>query len=145
MVVKQLPLPSDDLPWTEIGNEFARNVGTTRETGGAWFKNILHRALWLKGKGGVRHVCRSCENTDENENWDHFWRCAKLEPTWKKFIEVANTTMGEDHFGMSRACIFLGIDGSGHALKGTLGLLHKLIWKFIIIDVTKKSKDNKPR
>ena len=37
--------------------------GTPRDTG-AWFKNILHRALWLKGKGGVRHVCQSCENPD---------------------------------------------------------------------------------
>ena len=49
--------------------------------------------------------------------------------------------MGEYHTGHSQACIYLGVDGSGESIQGTLGLLHKLIWKFIIMDFTKASKE----
>ena len=69
------------------------------------------------------------------------WQCPKLKPTWDKFIQLANMTMGAHHTGHSQACIYLGIDGSGESIQGTLGLLHKLIWKFIIMDFTKASKE----
>ena len=128
-----------NLPWLGIGKEFARNIGTTRDTG-SWFKNILHRALWLK-EGGARHKCSICADQYSLENWDHLWQCPKLKPTWDKFIQLANTTMGDQHTGHSQACIYLGVDGSGESLQGTLGLLHKLIWKFIIMDFTKASKE----
>ena len=111
-----------DLPWLSIGKEFARNIGTTRDTG-SWFKNILHRALWLKGKGGARHKCSICADQESMENWDHMWQCPKLKPTWDKFIQLANMTMGAHHTGHSQACIYLGIDGSGESIQGTLGLL----------------------
>ena len=106
---------------------------TTRDTG-SWFKNILHRALWLKGKGEARHKCSICADQNSIENWDHLWQCPKLKPTWDKFIQLANTTMGDHHTGHSQACIYLGVDGSGESIQGTLGLLHKLIWIFIIMD-----------
>ena len=127
-----------DLPWANIGREFARNVGTTRDTG-SWFRNILHRALWLKAKGGAQHTCTACADRDSRENWDHFWRCKTWRPTWQKFIDLANLMEGEYHAGHSAACLYLGIDGTGDAFKGTLGLLHKLIWKFVIMDFTKAS------
>ena len=129
-----------NLPWMSIGKEFARNVGTTRDTG-SWFKNILHRSLWLKAKSGVQHKCSICADQDSIENWDHLWRCPKLKPIWDKFIQLANTTMGEDHMGHSPACIYLGVDGSGESIQGTLALLHKLIWKFIIMEFTKSNKE----
>ena len=127
-----------ELPWASIGGEFARNVGTTRDTG-SWFRNILHRALWLKAKGGARHACSACADQNERENWEHFWRCKTWKPTWQKFVDLANELEGEHHAGHTEACIYLGIDGTGEAFKGTLGLLHKLVWKFIIMEFTKAS------
>ena len=64
----------------------ATNLGTPRDTS-AWFKNILHRAFILRGKRETHHNCTACGA--HNEDWDHFWRCDKFQPTWKRFIKVA--------------------------------------------------------
>ena len=75
-------------------------VGTTRDTG-SWYRNILRRALWLKGKGEARHKCSICDDRDSVENWDHLWQYPKLKPTWDKLIQLANTTTGDYHTGHS--------------------------------------------
>ena len=90
-------------------------------------------------KGGARHACSVCADQNERENWEHFWRCRTWRPTWQKFVDLANELEGEHHAGHTEACIYLGIDGTGEAFKGTLGLLHKLVWKFIIMEFTKAS------
>ena len=56
-------------------------------------------------------------------------------------MQLANTTMGDHHTGHSQACIYLGVDGTGESIQGTLGLLHKLVLKFIIMEFTKASKE----
>ena len=80
-------------PWREIGKELSTNLGTPKDTS-AWFKNILHRAFLLKGKQREHHNCTACG--EHNEDWDHFWRCEKFQPTWKRFIDLANATNDDE-------------------------------------------------
>ena len=129
------------LPWREIGKELSTNLGTPKDTS-AWFKNILHRAFLLKGKQREHHNCTACG--EHNEDWDHFWRCEKFQPTWKRFIDLANATDDdEEAHEYSEELIYLGVRKDNKSIKGSLALLHKLIWKFILIDFTGASIEGK--
>ena len=71
---QHLPDYQQEIPWKEIGQQFATNAGTTRDTG-SWFKNILHRAMYLRARRGAPHTCLACAS-NALEDWSHFWRCA---------------------------------------------------------------------
>ena len=99
-------------------------MGTPRDTS-AWFKNILHRAFLLKGKQVEHHNCTACG--EHNEDWDHFWRCKKFQPTWKRFIDLASATKDEEdaHDYMAQM-IYLGVRKDNKTIKGSLALLHTI-------------------
>ena len=72
-----------DIPWRAIGENVSKGIGTNRDTS-SWFKNILHRALYLKGKGGQDTACGACHQ--ENEDWLHLWQCPVWKPTWTQLF-----------------------------------------------------------
>ena len=132
-----------DIPWTAIGHNIARGLGSNRDTS-SWFKNILHRALYLKGKGGQDTACSACHQ--ENEDWLHLWRCPVWRLTWTGFVQDINEILppiqGKDRALMGPCFVYLGLldeDTTPHTLPCSLALLHAIIWKFIIIELTKKS------
>ena len=134
-----------DIPWRAIGGNIAKGLGSNRDTS-SWFKNILHRALYLKGKGGQDTACSACHQ--ENEDWLHLWQCPVWEPIWQKLTrnvnEIIPEMQGMERVMMGPAFIYLGImdeDTTPHALPISLALLHAIIWKFIILELYKKSQN----
>ena len=133
-----------EIPWRAIGENLTRGLGTNRDTS-SWFKNILHRALYLKGKGGQNTACSACHQ--ENEDWIHLWKCPVWTPTWRVIIEDFNELLppiqGIKRVRMSPEFIYLGlidIEFTPHVLPIGLSLLHSILWKFMIIELYKLSQ-----
>ena len=109
-----------EIPWRQISGNLVHGIGTKKDTG-PWFKNILHRNMRLDGNytKARRVPCKSCGKG--HENWDHFWKCKKYRPIWKKLCKLMNdTTEGETeekiHRHYSRKWIYLGIKKDGNAI-----------------------------
>ena len=138
---QHLPEYLQEIPWKEIGRQLATNAGTTRDTG-SWFKNILHRSMYLRARRGARHTCLACD-TNALEDWSHFWRCPTFFPVWSKLLYTANDATEQDRYEMTAQFVYLGIDMDGGSIKGTLALLHKIVWKFIILEWMKASQEHR--
>ena len=138
---QHLPEYHQEIPWKEIGRQLATNAGTTRDTG-SWFKNILHRSMYLRARRGARHTCLACD-TNAPEDWSHFWRCPTFFPVWSKLLYTANDATEQDRYEMTAQFVYLGIDMDGGSIKGTLALLHKIVWKFIILEWMKASQEHR--
>ena len=128
-----------DIPWRAIGENLSQGLGTNRDTS-SWFKNIVHRALYLRGKGGQNTACSACHQ--ENEDWIHLWQCPIWEPTWRHFIKDINTILppiqGRERALFSPSFVYLGIldeDSTPHALPMSLALMHSILWKYIIMEL----------
>ena len=76
-----------EIPWRKIGRNIAHGIGTKKDTS-SWYKNILHRAMYLKGITTTTRTirCTSCGRSHEDLN--HFWKCPKYKPIWKKLINL---------------------------------------------------------
>ena len=138
---QHLPEYHQEIPWKEIGRQLATNAGTTRDTG-SWFKNILHRSMYLRARRGAPHTCLACD-TNAPEDWSHFWRCPTFFPVWSKLLYTANDATEQDRYEMTAQFVYLGIDMDGGSIKGTLALLHKIVWKFIILEWMKASQEHR--
>ena len=137
-----------EIPWRQISGNLVHGIGTKKDTG-PWIKNILHRNMRLDGNytKARRVPCKSCGKG--HENWDHFWKCKKYRPIWKKLCKPMNdTTEGETeekiHRHYSRKWIYLGIKKDGNAISRGQALLHMIAWKFIIQKHTKSAIDGIP-
>ena len=83
------------MPWRQISGNLVYGIGTNKDTG-SWFKNILHnrnlrlyrRELYTRAR---KVPCKSCGK--EHKNWDqHFWKCKKYRPIWRKLSKLINDT-----------------------------------------------------
>ena len=133
------------IPWRAIGENITKGLGTNRDTS-SWFKNILHRALYLKGRGGQKAACSACHQ--ENEDWIHLWRCPVWKRHWEIIIgdinEILPPVLGRERAKVGPDFIYLGIldeDTTPHALPSSLALLHAIIWKYIIMEIFKASQN----
>ena len=112
-------------------------IGTKKDTG-PWFKNILHRNMRLDGNytKARRVPCKSCGK--EHEKWDHFWKCKKYRPIWRKLCKLMNdTTEGETeektHRHYSRKWIYFLYSASAVSLRVITVIRKKAIYHNIII------------
>ena len=133
------------IPWRAIAENITKGLGTNRDTS-SWFKNILHRALYLKGKGGQKAACSACYQ--ENEDWIHLWRCPIWARHWEIIIEDINKMLppiqGTERVKVGPDFIYLGIideDTTPHVLPSSLALLHAIIWKYVIMELYKVSQN----
>ena len=133
------------LPWRAIGENITRGLGTNRDTS-SWFKNIVHRALYLKGVGGQNNACSACHQ--EQDNWIHLWQCPVWAGIWIPMIEDINRILppiqGKPRARMGPEFVYLGVldeDTTPHALPISLSLFHSIVWKFIIQDLYKISQE----
>ena len=131
------------MPWRAIGENIAYyGIGTNRDTS-SWFKNIVHRGLYLKSLGGQDEPCGACRGA--RDSWSHLWNCPTFEPLWLKMVELANTLLPHDRGNPPARCcpkfVFLGVLENGHTLPRSLALLHMLIWKFVIQDLVSKGQE----
>ena len=134
-----------NIPWRAIGENLSQGLGTNRDTS-SWFKNILHRALYLRGKGGQDTACSACHQ--ENEDWLHLWQCPVWETIWRQFINDVNEILppiqGKERARFGPSFIYLGIldeDSTPHALPKSLALMHTILWKYIIMELYKVSNN----
>ena len=129
------------MPWRAIGENLVQGIGTNRDTS-SWFKNILHRGLYLKSLGGQDEPCGACRSA--RDTWAHLWSCPTFEPLWSNMVELVNTLLPHDRGSpQARYCpkfVFLGVLENGHTLPRSLALLHMLMWKFVIQDLMSKSQ-----
>ena len=127
---KRLKLETE-IPWREIGRNIAHGIGTKKDTS-SWFKNILHRAMFMYLKGittTTRTIrCTSCGRS--HEDWNHFWKCPKYKPIWKKLINLMNETEIAEESGKThdytQEWVYLGIRKDGKALNRGHALMHML-------------------
>ena len=98
--------------------------------------------MYLRARRGARHTCLACD-TNALEDWSHFWRCPTFFPVWSKLLYTANDATEQDRYEMTAQFVYLGIDMDGGTIEGTLALLHKIVWKFIILEWMKASQENR--
>ena len=143
---KRLKLETE-IPWREIGRNIAHGIGTKKDTG-SWFKNILHRAMYLKGITTTTRTIRCTSCGRSHEDWNHFWKCPKYKPIWKKLINLMNETEIAEESGKThdytQEWVYLGIRKDGKALNRGHALMHMITWKYIIIAHTKASLEGIP-
>ena len=131
-----------EIPWRAVGDNLAYGIGTNRDTS-CWFKNILHRGLWLKGSRDSTVRCAICNAAQDN--WAHLWECPVWAPMWQSFVDFTNELLPR----MNRAppamfspeFVYLGVMRDGHVLPRSLSLLHSLMWKFQIQDMYQRSQN----
>ena len=130
------------MPWPAIGENLAKGIGTNKDTS-SWFKNILHRGLYLKSLGGQDEPCGACRGA--RDTWAHLWCCPTFEPLWSNMVELANTLLphegGKPQASYCAKFVFLGVLENGHTLPRSMALLHMLMWKFVIQDLMQKNQN----
>ena len=74
------------------------------------------------------------------------WQCPVWKLTWEGLIKDINEILppiqGMERVMMGPCFVYLGLideDTTPHTLPSSLALLHAIIWKFIIIELTRKS------
>ena len=136
-----------EITWRKIGRNIAHGIGTKKDTS-SWFKNILHRAMYLKGITTTTRTIRCTSCGRSHEDWNHFWKCPKYKPIWKKLINLMNETEIAEESGKThdytQEWVYLGIRKDGKALNRGHALMHMLTWKYIIIAHTKASIEGIP-
>ena len=128
--------------WEEYGRSYGGRLATNKDN---WphFKYILHRKLVLRcfcpsESGSDR--CRCCGRARETHN--HLVRCHVLWEVWKPFRRLSNSIW--KHNNISNELIFLAITSSGELLPHSLLVLHRIMWKIVIIALTQAEFDNIP-
>jgi len=105
----------------------AHGIGTKKDTS-SWFKNILHRAMYLKGITTTTRTIRCTSCGRSHEDWNHFWKCPKYKPIWKKLINLMNETTIAEESGKThdytQEWVYLGIRKDGKALNRGHALMH---------------------
>ena len=120
--------------WGDIGLQYGGQVMSPKD----WmphFKNVLHRAFRTKGKDG----CRVCSRVMPNgarpcivrEDLQHFVLC----PSIKGHFEKLEALAGVSHAAL-RFRLFALLE-SGRSAEPGIVCLHKILWKFILIRLTK--------
>ena len=123
------------IDWVEYARTYTNPLLTNKDK---WshFKYILNRKLVLRSfcpseNGSER--CRCCGRARETHS--HLLRCHKLWEVWKVFRRFSNSIW--KHNDISNELIFLGVTKSGNLLPQGLMVLHKIMWKMVIIALTK--------
>ena len=124
--------------WRELGLAFQGGLLTPRDYT-SYYKNILHRGLFLRVKqtGGDRR-CRCCGLVDER--FAHLPLCCKIRPfVWLPFVILAKAApacYGLKGASVCQSLILLGTTAEGRLLPRGLLALWIVIWKFVILRFT---------
>merc|ERR1712070_428234 len=72
--------------------------------------------------------CTSCGRS--HEDWNHFWKCPKYKPIWKKLINLMNEREIAEESGKThdytQEWVYLGIRKDGKALNRGHALMHMI-------------------
>ena len=104
--------------------------------------------MYLKGITTTTRTIRCTSCGRSHEDWNHFWKCPKYKPIWKKLINLMNETEIAEESGKThdytQERVYLGMRKDGKALNRGHALMHMLTWKYIIIAHTKASIEGIP-
>ena len=105
------------------------------------YKYILCRRLVLRSfcpsdTGGSR--CRCCGQARETHN--HLLRCHVLWGIWKPLRRLTSELWKRVHIGVE--FVYLGVNAEGDIMPAGLLALHRIMWKMIIIAITKVEFEN---
>ena len=145
MIAWRLRIPTR-IPWRELGLAFQGGLLTPRDYA-SYYKNILHRALFLRVKqsGGDR-MCRCCGLREEH--FAHLPVCHVLRRgVWLRLVALAKAAP-ESH-GLKSASaglsfVLLGTTVEGRLLPPGLLAFWLILWKFVIIRFTQVELENAP-
>ena len=131
-----------EIDWAAYGRSYASRLTTNNDIW-AHFKNILHRRLVVRAHcpsdtGSSR--CRCCG--DARETHTHLVRCRVLWEVWKVFRRLANAVW--KHNNISNELVFLGVTEQGELLPPGLLALHRVMWKIVMIALTRAEFENIP-
>ena len=124
----------------DIGHRYNLSLLTPRDWA-SHFKNVLHRAMWVKGHNAVDKVCRCCGLTEENLT--HLATCEKLQPTFAALARMAasrGVSSLQNYDGLSevekqRWALFALAPGNYRVPSGWTNL-HLLLWKQVVYGLT---------
>ena len=94
------------------------------------FKNVLHRALWVKSHGGDPS-CRCCRSPSlERENLQHFAHCAVVSKVFMDLARVMSITLSNMR-EREWFSLFLETPNMRKQEEGWVNL-HLVLWKYVI-------------
>ena len=118
--------------WAAYARSYMRQILTTRDYH-THFKYILHRNLPLRGtlnSGNDR--CRLCGT--HRETHAHLMTCIVLRPLWQRLASMVRQLGARVR--LNTEFIYLGLQTDGSLPKPGVLALHRLVWKFLFIDLT---------
>ena len=128
-------LPSD------IGNRYNLQLLTPRDWS-SHFKNVLHRAMRVKGNEEGNEACRVCKH--ERENLEHFALCERTGELFVAFARLVARLIPDGEtadyhdwpaVAKTRFALFALLPGDKSLANGWLNF-HLLLWKHIIHHLT---------
>ena len=130
------------IDWPAYGRTLRSRLASNKDI---WlhFKYIICRRLVVRNHcpsstGSTR--CRCCLAARETQ--EHLVRCSGLWEVWKVFRRLANATWM--HNNISTELIYLGINSEGEIAPNGLLTLHRIMWKIVIIEMTKVEMEGTP-
>ena len=76
----------------DIGERYNTSLLTPKD----WmshYKNVLHRAMWVKGHDPIDKACRVCRLAQESI--EHYAECEKMRPIFEAFAHLASVDMSK--------------------------------------------------
>jgi hypothetical protein len=127
--------PSCWAAWGKRIGNLPRDIGArynisllTPKDWASHFKNILHRALWTKGKEGG--ACRCCKHV--LENIQHYATCQVVGEIFKQLAALAGVDMRHASLQeQERFALFALPPGGARLARGWINL-HLILWKYAI-------------
>ena len=127
-----------ELNWVGIGRRYTVGIMTPKDFG-SHFKLILHRAMFCNkhNPNATSPNCRLCGLHPESVH--HFGTCITLKPIFQALRTIDKGTSWDD----AKLNLLGEYDNRGTIPPG-ISMVHFNVWKFILIDITKKGIKDAP-
>ena len=126
------------VPWREVSMRYTIGICTPRDFG-SHYKNVLHRKMVTNSRNSAADtsLCRMCGEADESIK--HIAECTCLEGVFTRLRDIDGGTDWNDS-----KLNLLGVYENGAVVSKGVSMVHFVVWKFIIIQLTDNSFNGTP-
>ena len=124
--------------WREVSMRYTIGISTPRDFG-SHYKNVLHRKLVTNTRNSAAPTsdCRMCGQVQESIK--HIAECTCLRDVFSRMREIDKGTAWNDS-----TLNLLGVHENGAVIPRGVSMVHFIIWKLIIIQLTDNSFNGTP-
>ena len=150
--VKSWEAAMGKVDWRAVGARYSAGLQTPKDFG-PHFKLVLHRAMRTRGEDWQHVRCCLCRTSVQS--LEHWAQCARLKPVFEDLRTLDGGAEWDDArlnllgVGGSK-CVAISPDGerredpSNRVIPYGVSMIHFIMWKFVMIGITKLSREGTP-